>query len=104
MRQQHKHKHRFLEEPVAWLFTGVKPGERRQFASVDDSVSQTWPTDNGVAWTIEPLCRCSAPIPYRAIGNMLNQAMELATVNGANSVSMPDDYVEVAKWLQKCST
>lgn len=63
MRQQHKHEHRFLEEPVAWLFTGVKPGERRQFASVDDSVSQTWPTDNGFTWTIEPLYLSRMPIP-----------------------------------------
>lgn len=45
----------FRKEPDAWLFTGVKPGERRQFASVDNSVSQTWPIDNGFTWTIEPL-------------------------------------------------
>jgi hypothetical protein len=25
----------FRKEPDAWLFTGVKPGERRQFASDD---------------------------------------------------------------------
>ena len=42
-------------EPVAWLFTGVKPGRRTEFASIDPSESQTWPTDEGYKWTIVPL-------------------------------------------------
>ena len=37
--------------------------------------------------------------PRGAIGRMLTAAMEQAVQNGANSVSMPDDYVEVAAWL-----
>jgi len=36
--------------PVAWLFTGFKPGCRKEFASVDDSDSQTWPIDDGITW------------------------------------------------------
>ena len=34
-----------------------------------------------------------------AIGGILAEAMNEAARNGANSVSMPDEYVEVAAWL-----
>ncbi len=37
-------------EPVAWLFKGLKPGYRTEFASIDPCESQTWPTDNGMVW------------------------------------------------------
>lgn len=39
------------------------------------------------------------PAPVEAIGKLLTVAMEIAVANGANSVSMPDEYVEVAAWL-----
>ena len=39
------------------------------------------------------------PAPLDAIGKTLNDAMGTAVSNGANSVSMPDHYVEVAAWL-----
>lgn len=35
----------------------------------------------------------------KAIGGILNECMERAVQNGANSVSMPDEYVHVAAWL-----
>ena len=38
-------------------------------------------------------------IPYGAIGNILTEVMDIATANGADSRSMPDEYVEVAAWL-----
>ena len=38
-------------------------------------------------------------IPYGAIEKILTEVMDIATANGANSVSMPDEYVEVAAWL-----
>lgn len=38
-------------------------------------------------------------VPTESIGKMLAQAMEVAVANGANSVSMPDELVEVAAWL-----
>ena len=38
-------------------------------------------------------------IPYGAIEKNLTEVMDIATANGANSVSMPDEYVEVAAWL-----
>ncbi len=37
-------------EPVAWLFKGLKPGYRTEFASIDPCESQTWPADNGMVW------------------------------------------------------
>lgn len=37
--------------------------------------------------------------PYTAIAKVLSEVMELAVANGANSVSMPDEYVEIAAWL-----
>jgi hypothetical protein len=38
-------------------------------------------------------------IPMAAIGAILNQVMEQAVANGANSVSMPDEYVAVAHFV-----
>ena len=42
-----------------------------------------------------PSIRCQ-----QTIGQMLSNAMGQCVANGANSVSMPDEYVEVAAWLQ----
>jgi hypothetical protein len=41
----------------------------------------------------------SLPIPFESISNMLNECMEIAVANGANSVSMPDEYVAVAHFI-----
>lgn len=38
-------------------------------------------------------------VPREAIDKMLTQLMDIAVSNGANSISMPDEYVEVAAWL-----
>jgi hypothetical protein len=38
-------------------------------------------------------------IPVDSIGKVLAEVMELAVANGANSVSMPNHYVEIAGWL-----
>ena len=37
--------------------------------------------------------------PLEAIGRVLDEVMSAAVRNGANSVSMPDHYVEIAAWL-----
>lgn len=39
------------------------------------------------------------PVPVEAIGRILSEVMDAAVKNGANSVSMPDEYVAVAVWL-----
>ena len=39
------------------------------------------------------------PIPLEAISRMVNEAIEAASKNGANSISMPDDYVAVAHFV-----
>lgn len=45
-------------------------------------------------------CSQSAPsVPVAAIEKVLAEVMEIAVSNGANSVSMPDEYVEIAAWL-----
>jgi hypothetical protein len=41
----------------------------------------------------------AADIPVESIGKVLAEVMDLAVANGANSVSMPDHYVEIAAWL-----
>jgi hypothetical protein len=41
----------------------------------------------------------SEPVPVEAIGRVLAEVMDLAVANGANSVSMPNHYVEIAGWL-----
>jgi hypothetical protein len=38
-------------------------------------------------------------VPRDAIEKLLSEAMDRAVANGANSVSMPDEYVEIAAWL-----
>ena len=43
--------------------------------------------------------RALADIPYEAISATVNDAMSSAVEHGANSVSMPDDYVAVVAWL-----
>ena len=57
---------------------------------------------NGPAYTCEP-AQPAASVPVEAIGKMLADAMTVAVSNGANSVSMPDEYVEVAVWLRGIS-
>ena len=37
--------------------------------------------------------------PYGAIAKTLTEVMDIAAANGADSRSMPDEYVEVAAWL-----
>lgn len=49
-------------------------------------------------YTRPPLCP-----PFDEIGSLLANAMNEAAANGANSVSMPDDYVVVANWLLEAS-
>lgn len=50
-------------------------------------------------FTIRIEQRALLNVPIKAIATMLNQCMEQAVANGANSVSMPDEYVEIAVWL-----
>jgi hypothetical protein len=38
-------------------------------------------------------------IPYGALAKTLTEVMDIAAANGADSRSMPDEYVEVAAWL-----
>lgn len=38
-------------------------------------------------------------IPVAAINSILTEVMDIAAANGADSRSMPDNYVEVAAWL-----
>ena len=42
---------------------------------------------------------CMERTPYEIIGKILTEVMNIAVANGANSISMPDEYVEVAAWL-----
>ena len=56
-------------------------------------------------WGYVPAGAQPAPsVPVEAIGKMLADAMSVAVSNGANSVSMPDEYVEVAVWLRGISS
>lgn len=44
----------------------------------------------------EPVC---LRVPIEAISKLLDADMDRAVANGANSVSMPDELVEIAAWL-----
>jgi hypothetical protein len=50
-----------------------------------------------------PQPRTAEPAPLAAISRVLAEVMERAVANGANSVSMPDEYVAIAAWLSKQS-
>ena len=39
-------------------------------------------------------------VPKEAISKILTEVMDIAVSNGADSRSMPDEYVEVAAWLR----
>lgn len=41
----------------------------------------------------------SLQIPVKEIEMILNEVMKIASHNGLNSISMPDEYVAVAHWL-----
>jgi hypothetical protein len=47
----------------------------------------------------EPVKQEGKPIPLAQIGGILNEVMDNAVRNGANSISMPDEYVAVAHFL-----
>ena len=47
----------------------------------------------------EPVKQERKPIPLNEIGGILNEVMDNAVRNGANSISMPDEYVAVAHFL-----
>ena len=57
---------------------------------------------NGPTYMGEP-AQPAASVPVEAIRKMLADAMAVAVSNGANSISMPDEYVEVAVWLRGIS-
>ena len=56
---------------------------------------------------VEPRYACPVPaqsVPVAAIEKVLAEVMEIAVSNGASSVSMPDEYVEIAAWLHGLAT
>lgn len=60
-----------------------------------------WAFDTAWRKKLSPLpgAQPAPSVPREAINKMLTQLMDLAVSNGANSISMPDEYVEVAAWL-----
>ena len=65
-------------------------------------VEKDWPEYEPTWRAIEARVTGAQPapsVPTESIGKMLAQVMEAAVANGANSVSMPDELVEVAAWL-----
>lgn len=51
---------------------------------------------------VYPVFSAAQSIPestLKALHNILVEVMDNAVRNGANSISMPDEYVEVAAWL-----
>ena len=89
------------QEPVAWLHES-----RRDSDVVTDAVKHVWgkvAVGSMAAYSIPlyalPGAQPAPSVPLDSIGKLLTQAMDVAVANGANSVSMPDELVEVAAWL-----
>ena len=53
---------------------------------------------NGPTYMGEPV-QLAPSVPREAIAKILTEVMNIAVSNGADSRSMPDEYVEVAAWL-----
>jgi len=65
-------------------------------------VESDWPEYESTWRAIEARVTGTQPtpsVPRESIERMLTQLMDIAVSNGANSISMPDEYVEVAAWL-----
>ena len=65
-------------------------------------IEKDWPEHEPTWKAIEARvtgAQLAPSVPREAIEKMLTQLMDIAVSNGANSVSMPDEYVEVAAWL-----
>lgn len=77
------------QEPVA---TVIKEGDSRYWMS-----ERLWTFPDGKY----PLYALPGTqnVPKEAIAKILTEVMDIATSNGADSRSMPDEYVEVAAWL-----
>jgi len=80
------------QESVA---TVIKEGDSRYWMS---ERLWTFPDGKYPLYAL-PGAQNAPSVPTESIGKMLAQAMEAAVANGANSVSMPDELVEVAAWL-----
>lgn len=84
----------------AALKTGNWPTERKNFGYRSPMSQMAWQ----VAFcTVNNLKLYAIPgaqnVPKEAIAKILTEVMDIAVSNGADSRSMPDEYVEVASWL-----
>ena len=92
------------QKPVAWLHE-----TRRDSDVVTNAVKCMWQRARPMSlasYTI-PLYLGAQPapsVPVAAIEKVLAEVMEIAVSNGASSVSMPDEYVEIAAWLHGLAT
>jgi hypothetical protein len=67
----------FTDKVTRWAFIAYKAGLAARSAEVSTK----------------------SPVPLAQIGIILEEVMKTAAANGANSVSMPDEYVAVAHFL-----
>lgn len=105
------------------IWAGTRSGRAEECNGHNTYVAAWWPEERGGqgAWicytdtALDPECPVEPThwmplpdppgaqpvpsVPREAIEKMLTQLMDIAVSNGANSVSMPDEYVEVAAWL-----
>lgn len=68
-----------------------------------DAAYAAWERGEKFPGKVYPAAQPSKAIPMEAIGRILAEAMETAVKNGANSVSMPDEYVAIAHFLSYSS-
>jgi hypothetical protein len=81
----------------------MTPEQMKELAARIDNLALGFGDINEATDLIRQMAESPAPqparVPTEAIGKLLAQMMDVAVANGANSVSMPDEYVEVAAWL-----
>lgn len=87
-----------------WYEGHCLPGEADWFRRDPDEPDEYKHGHTSEAWAGWQAGRAAlaANVPAsvkQTIGLLLNDAMSQAVSNGANSISMPDEYVELAAWL-----
>lgn len=76
--------------PINW--TSLPPTHRQ-------ALIESWNLQQDKIDALTAQLAKNAAAPVAAIDKVLNEVMAEAVSNGANSVSMPDEYVEIAGWL-----
>jgi hypothetical protein len=94
---------RYSEPVCASCVPVMKLTDKWESARVAD-FNAGWNACRNAMLSAAPQAQPVTPATHDTICKLLKDAMDVAVANGANSVSMPDEYVELALWLSQVPT